>query len=155
MAVRSLSKRANTLLGRGLVALGCVVAALCLALMGYARTGAVEAGHTWDGAGPAYLTSAVRGGTHTCAVTPDSGEERTVEVPSWPNRGPHVDGRRLDPWFSGPAQVACTDDVTFTQGWVVRLYPLVEQWLVLLAGIVLALVGLDRLGLFRRTSRYP
>ncbi|MEO3770564.1 hypothetical protein [Micromonospora sp. B9E7] len=150
-----MSKRTNTLLGRGLVAFGGVLAALCLALMGHARTGAVDTSHTWDGSAAAYLTSAVRGGTHTCTVTPERGEERTVDVPSWPNRGPQTDGRRLDPWFAGPAQVTCTDDVTFTQGWVVRLYPLVEQWLVLLAGIVLALVGLDRLGLFRHTSRYP
>ncbi|MGC4868134.1 hypothetical protein ACLQ3B_22195 [Micromonospora sp. DT53] len=155
MAVRARSERTTRLLGRGLVALGCAIVALCLALMGYARTGAVGTGHTWAGTGPAYLTSAVRGGTHTCTITPMSGDERTVDVPSWPSRGPHIDGRRINPWFSGPAAVSCTDDVTFTQGWAVPLYPLVEQWLVLLAGIVLTLVGLDRLGLFRHTSRYP
>jgi hypothetical protein len=61
----------------------------------------------------------------------------------------------VDPWFAGTAQVTCTDPVYLTQGWVVRLYPLVEQWLVLAAGLVLAPLGLNRLGLFRHTSRYP
>ncbi|MGS2616125.1 hypothetical protein ACVCAH_16615 [Micromonospora sp. LZ34] len=153
--MRTLSTRTDRRLGRALVTLGCVIAALCLGLMGYARSGAVDAGHTWTGDGPVYLTSAARGGQHPCTVTPEAGVERTVDVPSWPNRGPHLDGRRVDPWFSGSAQVSCADPVYLTQGWVVRLYPLAEQWLVLLAGIVLALLGLDRLGLFRHTSRYP
>ncbi|MEU8298958.1 hypothetical protein AB0C04_16940 [Micromonospora sp. NPDC048909] len=153
--MRALSKRTDRRLGRVLVALGCVLAALCLGLMGYARAVAVDAGHTWNGAAPAYLTSAVRGGQHPCTITPDRGEARTVDVPSWPNRGPQVDGRRVDPWFSGSAEISCADPVYLSQGWVVRLYPLVEQWLVLLAGIALALVGLNRLGLFRHTSRYP
>ena len=149
------SARTYRWLGRGLVVVGCGIAAVCLALMGYARTGAVDAGHAWNGDGPVYLTSAVRGGEHSCTITPQAGEPRTVSVPSWPGRGPQVDGRQVDRWFSGPAQVSCTDPVYLTQGWPVRLYPLVEQWLVLLAGIVLALLGLHRLGLFRHTSRYP
>ncbi|QGN49784.1 hypothetical protein GKC29_25120 [Micromonospora sp. WMMC415] len=153
--MRTLSKQADKWLGRVLVSVGCVIAALCLGLMGYARSGDVDAGHTWNGDAPAYLTSAVRGGEHQCTITPDDGEARTLNVPSWPNRGPHVNGRQVDPWFAGTAQVSCTDPVYLTQGWMVRLYPLVEQWLVLLAGLVLALVGLNRLGLFRHTSRYP
>jgi hypothetical protein len=153
--MRTLSKKADRWLGRALVTLGCVIAALTLGLMGYARAGAVGTGHTWSGDGPAYLTSAVRGGQHPCTITPEDGQARTVDVPSWPNRGPHIDGRRVDPWFAGTAQVTCTDPVYLTQGWVVRLYPLVEQWLVLAAGLMLALLGLNRLGLFHHTSRYP
>jgi hypothetical protein len=72
-----------------------------------------------------------------------------------PARGSHIAGRRLDPWFDGSAEIVCSDPVRQSQGSVVRPYPLVEQWFVLFAGLLLAALGLSRLGLFRHASRYP
>lgn len=146
--------RRKVYIGRTLTAVGALAVIVCAVLMGYGRAGGVAERHRWSG-GPIYLTSAVRGGGNECTITPAEGQVRRVTVPAMPNRGPHLAGRRLAPWFTGSAQIACTDPVHSTTGWIVRLYPLVEQWLVLAAGIVLTLVGLARLGLFRHTSRYP
>lgn len=144
--------RAATLTGRALVVAGCTILAIYVALLGIAYSGTYSTDHTTSG-GTVYLNGGVRDNAQACLVTPAMGEPRTIAIPAMPNRGVHIHGVRIDPWFAGSAAITCGDAVHMTTGPIIRLYPLVEQWIVLLMGLLLICGGLSRLGLFRHVSR--
>jgi len=121
--------RPSKLRGLAPVAAGVVAIVAYVLVIGFARVGGVAERHTWPREdGPVYLTSAVRGGDHRCTITPASGE---------PVR---------------ESTSACPDAAPVSRGWLVRPYPVGEQWLVLAGGLLLVILGLRVLGLFSTGS---
>lgn len=146
--------RAQTVTGRTLVGLGTAICLAWALLLAVAYSGGYSVEHTMT-TSPGYLSGDLRDEQRQCLVSPDTGEQRRITVPAMPNRGIDINGTRLDSWFTGEATITCDQPTRFTQGTQVRFYPLIEQWLVPLLGLVLISGGLYRLGLFRHISRYP
>ncbi|MEU7902982.1 hypothetical protein [Actinoplanes sp. NPDC049118] len=146
--------RSTTITGRTLVAVGAAIVLLWALLLGSAYSGDYSTAHTMTTT-PGYLNGDARDDARKCRVTPANGEPRDITVPAMPQRGIDINGARIDAWFEGEAAIACDQPTRFTQGTLVRFHPLVEQWIVLLVGLLIAGGGLYQLGLFRHVSRYP
>jgi hypothetical protein len=146
--------RAATITGRILTGIGTAIILFWAGLLLTAYAGDYSDRHTMT-AQLAYLNGSPRDQPRDCLITPTTGAPRAIAVPAMPSRGLDINGIRIHAWFDGTATITCDQPVHLTQGAVVRLYPLIEQWLVLLIGLAIACGGLYRLGLFRHVSRYP
>jgi hypothetical protein len=140
--------------GRILVVVGVAAVLGWAGLLAAAYAGTYRDEHIMT-ASPGYLNGAPRDGARQCLIASAGADERRITVPAMPRRGIHLTGIRVDHQVGGEATITCDGPVHFTQGRLVHWYPLIEQWLVLLVGLVVIAAGVYRLGLFRHTSRFP